>query len=114
MKKFFLGLLLLFLGFIAYILINTFATTSKQITAEPITKIDIEADAISRFQQALRIQTISHENVEDFDSTAFNAFNQLIIDNYPMVDSLLEHQYFSKYSHLYKWEGKNPSLKPVV
>ncbi|WP_422006485.1 M20 family peptidase [Roseivirga pacifica] len=114
MKKFFLGLLLLFLGFVAYILINTFATTSKQITVEPINKIDIEADAISRFQQALRIQTISHENVEDFDSTAFNAFNQLIINNYPLVDSLLEHQYFSEYSHLYKWEGKNPSLKPVV
>ena len=114
MKRFFLGLILLIVVFVAYILVNTYTTSSQQIAVAPIEKIAIPTDAITRFQEALRIKTISHENPEDFDSAAFETFNEFIIENYPLVDSLLSHQYFSEYSHLYKWEGKNTSLKPVV
>ena len=34
--------------------------------------------------------------------------------NYPLADSLLEHQTFNKFSHLYKWAGSDTSLEPMI
>ena len=114
MKRFLKILAILIIVLAGYILFKTFTFTSNQLEVEPVAHITISEDAIERFQEALRIKTISHEDPADFDSTAFRNFNQFLIDNYPSVDSLLEHQYFNEFSHLYKWQGKNTNLKPVI
>jgi len=114
MKKFGLGVLLLLLLFVAYILVKTFTFTSNQLEVAPIEKIGIDDAAVLRLQEALRIKTISFENEEDFDPVPFEAFNALLARNYPLIDSLLEHQLFSEFSHLYKWEGADKNLKPIV
>jgi len=113
-RKFFIGILLVFLLFAVYILFKTFTFTSNQLVVEPIQKVNIDAGAIGRFQEALRLKTISHENPANFDSSAFEAFNQFILERFPMVNEQLEHQYFNEYSHLYKWTGNDDSLKPII
>lgn len=114
MKKIFLSLLLIILLFVGFILVKTLTFSSNQLQVDPIAKVEIPEMAIAHLQEALRIKTISFENESDFDSTAFEAFNLLLRKNYPLVDSLLEHKAFNRYSHLYKWQGSNTNLKPVV
>lgn len=114
MKKFLKLVGVLFLLLTAFILVRTFTFSSNQLEVNPVAHVAIEDEAITRFQEALRIKTISHEDPNNFDSTAFKDFNAFILNNFPTVDSLLEHQYFNEFSHLYKWQGSNPALKPII
>ena len=114
MKKFFVGAGLVLVLFIAYILFNTFTFTSSQLEVDPIAKIDIPDEAVSRLSEALKIKTISFEDEADFDSSAFEAFNQFVVEQFPLVDSLLEKKLFNNYSHLFTWQGSDPGLAPIV
>ncbi|MBO3698575.1 M20 family peptidase [Roseivirga sp. E12] len=114
MKKSFLALLVIVLLFVGFILVKTLTFTSSQLKVDVIEKITIPEAAIGHLQQALRLKTISFENESEFDSTGFEAFNRLLQENYPLIDSLLEHKVFSQYSHLYKWQGSDATLKPIV
>ncbi|MFT6827011.1 MAG: carboxypeptidase PM20D1 [Roseivirga sp.] len=114
MKKFLVGLLIIIVVFISYILFKTFTFTSNQMEVQAVEPIVINDAVLDRFQTALRIKTISFENKADFDSTQFEAFNVFLKESFPLVDSLLEHQVFNQYSHLFKWTGSDNSLKPVI
>lgn len=114
MKKLLKALGLLLLVFIAYLLFKTFTFSSAQLEVAPVSKVEIPESAVDRLAEALRIRTISFEDPANFDSSAFKAFNQLIIDQFPLVDSLLEKRLFNDYSHLFTWSGSDPSLKPIV
>ena len=114
MKKTILFLFAIVLLFFAYLLFNTFAFNSNQLQVQPAEKTPIPEGAIDRFVQAIAIRTVSFENEYDFDSIQFRIFNQFLENNYPLADSLLEHQTFNEFSHLYKWEGKNTTLNPMI
>ncbi len=114
MKKFLKVILVLLLVFVAYILFKTFTFSSKQLEVDPVAKISIPETSVLRLTEALKIKTISHEDPANFDSTAFEAFNEFLKNSYPLIDSVLEHKTFNKYSHLFSWKGKDISLKPIV
>lgn len=114
MKKVLLLSLIVAVAFIGFILIRTFTFSSQQLNVQSIEKSEIPEGALGRFQEALRIQTISFENQVDFDTLQFEKFNQFIINNYPLMDSLLDHQIFSEFSHLYHWKGKDTTLNPII
>lgn len=114
MKKIFKAALILVIIFIAYILFKTLTFTSKQLEVTPVSKVEISKSSITRLTEALKIKTISHEDPANFDSTAFEAFNKLLQNNYPLIDSALEHKTFNKYSHLFSWRGEDVTLKPVI
>ena len=103
-----LVLLLLFMGY------KSLQFSSKQIQKEAPKKLDVNEKAIAHFTQALRIKTISPENTVDFDSLAFYQFNEFLGSTYPLTDSLLDKKHFGHFSHLYKWEGTQPELKPII
>ncbi len=114
LKKTFLFLLLAFILFVAYLIINTLNFDSKQITVAPTTPIKGSPAAINHFAEALKIKTVSPENTADFDSLQFKKFNTFLEDTYPLADSLLEKKTFNSFSHLYKWQGSDTSLKPII
>ncbi len=114
MKRALLGILICFIIFIGLILFQTFTFKSNQLEADLAEKVGIPSGAIENLQAALTVETISFENVEDFDSSQFHVFNMLLDALYPMADSLLNHQIFNEFSHLYEWKGSDPSLKPIV
>lgn len=114
MKKFFKIIGLLLVLFVAYILFKTFTFTSQQLEVDPVAKIAVPEGAVARLSEALKIKTISFENEADFDSAAFEAFNQFLATQFPLADSLLEKQLFNQYSHLYTWQGTNPGLAPII
>ena len=111
-------ILFLFLGailiFIAYLVFNTLNFKSKQLSYEPIEVIEVNPTSKVNFSNALKIRTVSPENEEDFDSTQFDNFSSFLKDTYPLIDSLLTKRTFNTYSFLYKWEGSDLGLKPIV
>ncbi len=114
MKKLFLTVFLFLLLFIAYVLFKTFTFSSSQLQVAAIEQSEIPEGAVDRFVEALKIRTVSFENKADFDSTQFQLFNQFLKERYPLTDSLLEHKIFNQFSHLYKWQGKDDALDPVI
>lgn len=114
LKKTLLFLLLAFVLFVAYLIINTLNFDSKQLTVAPTTPIKGSPTAINHFAEALKIKTVSPENTADFDSLQFKKFNTFLRDTYPLADSLLEKKIFNSFSHLYKWQGSDTSLKPII
>jgi len=114
MKKSFLTFILLIALFIAYLLFNTFTFSSNQLQVSEVEKVEIPEGAVDRFVKAISIRTVSFENESDFDSTQFRLFNQFLANNYPLADSLLGHQTFNEFSHLYKWTGSDESLDPMI
>ena len=114
MKKILLAILALILIVAGYILFNTFTFPSKQISVEPAPEREIPASAKEHLAKALSIRTISNENPQDFDSAAFYQFREFVKNTYPLADSLLEVTYINEFSLVFKWQGSDPSLKPVI
>lgn len=99
---------------VVYVLFNTFTMKSRQLTIAPVLNLDIDSNALEHFSSAIKIKTVSPEDLEDFDSIQFERFNDYLVNTYPLIDSLLEHKSFNRYSHLYHWKGAKPDLKPVI
>ncbi|MEM6318616.1 MAG: M20/M25/M40 family metallo-hydrolase [Bacteroidota bacterium] len=114
MKKLLLFILGLLLLFAAYLLINTLTFTSNQLSVAAVEKALIPPNAVQHFVEAISIRTVSFESENDFDSTQFRLFNDFLASNYPLTDSLLDHQTFNEFSHLYRWEGSDPELDPMI
>lgn len=114
MKKVALLLLSLVVLLVAYVLIQTFTFKSQQLEVAVIDKLQIEDNSITNLQTALRLKTISFEDLAEFDSSQFHLFNTFLKDEYPLSDSLLNHRIFNEFSHLYEWRGSNTELKPIV
>jgi carboxypeptidase PM20D1 len=114
MKKLILSIIFLFIALIAVVLVNTFTYQSRQSKISPVKEIFIKGEAIQNLSESVRIKTISYDEAEKFDSIPFINFLNFLEKKFPVCDSLLKKEIINKYSALYKWEGKNPSLKPVI
>lgn len=113
-KLIFLFIALFVILALGYILFNTFTTKSKQINAAAIEQITLGPDVVANFSKALQIQTISPENIADFDSLQFTKFNLFLEKTYPLSDSILDHKIINEFSHLYFWKGSETNLKPII
>ncbi|MEJ0054540.1 MAG: M20/M25/M40 family metallo-hydrolase [Bacteroidota bacterium] len=98
----------------AVLLFNTFRFRSKQLPIEAIAPPEVSPAALQHFQDAIKYQTISNGNSSLFDSSQFLGFHKFLETSYPKVHATLSHEYVAGYSLLYKWEGKNSGLKPVI
>ncbi len=114
MKKTLLILFLLIFGFIAFILFRTFTFSSDQVDYPAAKRVAVSDSARYHFAEAVSIPTISYADPADFDSTQFDAFNAFLKQTYPLVHERLGHQNFEEYTHLYRWEGSDSSLDPMI
>ena len=100
--------------FISYIVYNSVSFDSKQMDFKLIEPIAIKKDSLENFSNAIKIKTISPENLKDFDPGEFYRFSSFLAQAYPLIDSLLEKKVFNEFSFLYKWQGTDPELKPII
>jgi carboxypeptidase PM20D1 len=99
----------------AVVFVRALRLPSLQTAAEEAVHITVDtAGAVERFAGAIRIPTISHERVEDTDSTSFRALHAYFADHYPLVHEHLEREVVGGLSLLYTWTGTEPDLEPVV
>jgi len=80
--------------------------------------IQVDADAAAkRLSKAITFPTISNQDRNDFDEQAFKDFHNYLAETYPLVHKALKKEVVGApraFSLLYTWEGKNPTLPPVV
>jgi carboxypeptidase PM20D1 len=115
MKKFFavLGLALLIL--IAVLVIRTATLKSRQIQAEPVKDLTVDARAVAeRLAAAVRFPTVSHEDGKNVEAKAFLGLHEHLRQSFPRVHAALTRETVADYSLLYTWKGKNSSLAPLL
>ena len=114
MKRILLLFLLGVLIFVSILLFNTFRFESKQLSIESSPAPEVSIASLQHFKEAIRFKTISNSDPSLFDSAQFFGFHRFLKNTYPLVHSRLSHEVVANYSLLYKWEGKNPGLNPIV
>ncbi len=110
-------LLLLLLGLISLaslLLFNTLQFKSKQLSIDALPAPEVSAQALEHFKQAIQYRTISYGDSTKLDSNQFRGFHKFLESTYPLVHSALSRELVAGYSLLYKWEGTNTALAPIV
>lgn len=114
MKKISLIVLICFMLFVGFLIWNAANFKPNHTEIEPIQKVAVPVGAADRMAEAVSIRTVSFEDKADFDSTQFELFNRFLERSYPSVFANTEHTLVNDYSHLFKWSGKDNSLKPII
>lgn len=70
--------------------------------------------AALHLSQAIQIKTISFGDTLAIDTAEFLKFRSFLEVSYPTVHAKLTRQTFNQFSYVYKWTGKDTSLKPYV
>src|SRR5688572_17083178 len=84
------------------LIINTIRFRSKQVHVEPIQTATVDDTTVaSRLAQALRFQTVSHQEVTQTKGEEFLAFHRYLEQTFPKVHSVLTKETVGDYSLLY-------------
>ena len=114
MKKIFLFLLAGLVLLVSVVLVNTFRMESRQLRVDVVPAPEINPQSLQHFQLAVGYKTISYGDPLLFDSSQFIGFRKFLETTYPHFHSKLTREIVAGYSLLFKWEGRNPQLKPVI
>ncbi len=108
-----LGVLVLFLA--AFILLKTVLYSPPQKPAEHKEFVEVDGKSVAeRLGLAVQLKTISYHDSKKVDGNAFLGLHRLFQTLYPQVHAKLTREIINDYSLLYTWEGKDPSLKPIM
>jgi carboxypeptidase PM20D1 len=107
-------LLVVFLLLAGLLLFNTFRYKSRQLAIEMVPAPEVRKESLLHFQGSISYKTISYGDSTLFDSTQFLGFRNFLVKTYPTIHAKLTREIVAGYSLLYKWEGRNPDLKPFV
>lgn len=108
----FFALLVLFIGFTLFrtLLLSRRETIPADLRFIPV---NLE-DAISRLSKAIQFKTISKQDASLVDGTEFKKMHSFLEKAFPQVHEGLDKEIINHYSLLFKWEGSNPDLKPMM
>ncbi len=117
-KKIFMTLGVLVLLSILIIAIQTIRYDSLQLADTSEKKsiaIQLDEDqAIQNLSAAIQHKTISYQDMSQIDEQAFLSFHQFLETQYPTIHKVMSKQTISDLSLLYKWEGTDPDLDPLI
>ena len=115
MMEFFIALLILLAAFIVITLIRAAFFRPKKRDPEPLPPEMVDVDRFVMYlSDAIKIKTICNRNPEKVDWSEFEKFHAFLEERYPFIHKTLQKEVVSKASLLYKWQGKNPNLKPIA
>ena len=98
---------------LVFMTLKTFIFSSNQVQHEAIKPIQVSETAVTRLQGAIKYKTISYQFPGKPDSLEFTGIHNYFEKVFPLIHSSIEKKTF-KYSLLYKWQGKNDNIKPVL
>ncbi len=108
-----LGVLLVFLA--AFVILKTVLYSPPQKEAEKKDFVKLDANSVAeRLGLAVQFKTVSYHDSEKVDGNAFLGLHRLFQTLYPQVHAKLTREIINDYSLLFTWEGKDPSLKPIM
>lgn len=104
----------------AFILIRTvlFTRGASQTRVEftesaPALDLDPLVPA-NHLSAVVQIETISHEDRTQNVTANFKALHSQLVKMFPQVHAVLSREVLDNFSLLYTWQGKDPSLDPVI
>jgi len=101
---------------ISVLIIKTLSFSSKQIkSVEKIEEIVIDEEKVSRhLSEAIQYKTISSPDTSKIEGKEFLALHNYFAKIFKNLHSTLEKKVIGGYSLVYKWEGKDLDLKPIL
>ncbi len=105
----------LILFFIALMLFNTIRLSRYPEDVLPIKIPKIDKEKISHhLSQVIQFESISKEGSAGENAEAFSGIHKWIEKSYPLIKANLEKTTVNKSSLLYKWQGTDSNLAPVL
>ncbi len=108
------ALAVIVVALITVALVRTFRYGSAPAAVAPVTQVEIPQRAAERLASAVRFRTISSEDPATFDPAPFLALHGFLETAFPRVRSHLQREIVGNYSLLYRWDGSDPSLEPIL
>ena len=105
MKKFGAGIGVVLMGIGIFSAVCAVAGEAVEINAQA---------AAERFSKIIQFQTISYQDPAKFDPAPFFAMQAYLEKTYPLVHKNLKKELVANYTMLFKWEGSDPSLPPIL
>ncbi len=91
----------------------TLAPTAQSTGGAPLLRVGAERVA-AKLGNALRHQTVSSVDPNSVRKDAFTAFLDQIADDFPRVHAQFERRLISGLTPVFHWQGRDPSLPPVL
>jgi carboxypeptidase PM20D1 len=114
LKRGLLFLLVIIVAVGTVILVNTLTFTSRQRLVQPNPAPQLDTSAVRNLASAIGFKTISNSDSSLFDSTQFLGFRRFLEATYPLTHARLERTIVKDYTLVYRWDGKDAQLPPVV
>ena len=115
MKKILAVLGIAILVLVAVLLVRAATLESRQVKAEPVTDLAVDANAAAqRLAGAVRFPTVSHEGGRNVEAQAFLGLHRYLEASFPRVHQTLTREVVAEYSLLYTWPGWKPELPPIL
>ena len=115
MKKLLLSLLGLIIIFVIVLSVKTAMFTSRQEKVSAIKPVAVDKNVVAlHLSEALKIPTISHQDRSKMDTKQYLKFHKFLEEKFPLVHRKLEREVINDYSLLFKWQGSDSTIKPVV
>ena len=108
-----------FLGFtvlvlVVVLLLKTVFYSSKQLDVKRVEAIEINIESVQNLSKAITFKTISNKDYSLTDTSQFIQFHAFLDSTYPLIYKHLEKEVHGNHALLYRWQGKNTNLKPLV
>ena len=113
-RKINLGILFLIIACILVCLVNTFRFRSKQMKIKQVKQFQFDISSDNNLSKAIRFKTITSQDEKQIDSLEFFKFHDFLSKAYPLVHEHLRLGKINGLSLLYKWDGTNKNLNPIL
>ena len=98
-----------------FVVVRTVAYARQRRNVEPAPGVRVDSDMVAgHLGAAIRCQTVPRDDRGTPDPEAFQQLHRLLEQTYPLVHQQLQRETIQEYSLLYRWEGTDPSLEPVM
>lgn len=115
MKKILLSILGIIVVIAGVVVVRTLNFRPAPIEERETVSYGVDANIIAEHMaQAIRFKTISYQPPQKLDPLEFEAFIAWVQGTYPTVHATLAFERLGGYSLLYKWQGTNEVLKPIL
>lgn len=102
------------LALVVVLLLKTTFYSSKQLDVKPVEAIEINNESVQNLSKAITFKTVSNKDYSLTDTSQFVHFHAFLDSTYPLIFKHLEKEEHGKHALLYKWQGKNTNLKPLI
>ncbi|MGL4542590.1 MAG: M20 family peptidase [Polymorphobacter sp.] len=89
------------------------AVDLAKVALAPAPAIDVQL-AARHLGEAVRFQTVSHQDKADNDLGQWDGLHAWLITTYPGVHKAMRRELIAGHSLLYTWPGSDPSLPPII